>query len=230
MSLMSSPMNNATYPFPSTPPFSQILSTDTPSSVPASAAQSSSPLVATTTLVDSLPEDQTKEHIAHSLAGIGYQEHHCHSLKCSFELALPSDQGHRRPKRAKKIFTTLIDQVSAKRENIIEDLHTLQMLQLAHASRQAFAARVKYRLTCIHELDVMRTVAHDKYEEAITHLNKVDLQVGEMRHFLVTNGTSITSLSALKLSPVPSISDSESSVASVLHDHAPSATSTHPDS
>ena len=104
------------------------------------------------------------------------------------------------------------------------------MLQLAHASRQAFAASVKYRLLCIHELDVMHTVAHDEYEEAVTLLNKADIQVGQMHQFLVTNGTAIASLSSLRLSPIPSISDLESSVASVLHDHTPSTTSIHSNS
>ena len=124
----------------------------------------------------------------------------------------------------------LIDQVSVKREKAVEDLHTLRMLQLARASRQAFAASVKYRLSRIHELDVMRTVAHDEYEEAVTLLNKADIQVGQMHQFLVTNGTAIASLSSLRLSPIPSISDLESSVASVLHDHTPSTTSIHSNS
>ena len=77
------------------------------------------------------------------------------------------------------------------------------MLQLAHASREVLAAKVKFRLLSIHELDVMRTIAHDKYEEAIFDLKKAESQIGEMRHVLTTRGTEITTLSSLKLSPVP---------------------------
>ena len=94
--------NPSLAPAPSTPPSSQISSTDTPSSMPSSAAQSSSPVVATTTFVDSLPEDQTK---APFLVGTSHWERH--ALKRPFNFTLPSDQGPHRPKRAKKVLTTV---------------------------------------------------------------------------------------------------------------------------
>jgi hypothetical protein len=94
------------------------------------------------------------------------------------------------------------------------------MLQLACASREAFAASTKYRLTHVHELDVMRTIAHDEYEEAATLLKNADRQIGELRHFLTTNGTGIVALSSLNLLPVPSHSNTESSVDAISHDRS----------
>ena len=41
------------------------------------------------------------------------------------------------------------------------------MLELAWESLDAFAANEKYRCLCIHELDIMRTVAVDEFEEAV---------------------------------------------------------------
>ena len=48
------------------------------------------------------------------------------------------------------------------------------MLQLAQASHAAFAASTKYRLTHIHELNIMHTIAHDEYEEAAALLKNAD--------------------------------------------------------
>lgn len=87
------------------------------------------------------------------------------------------------------------------------------MLQLARASREAFAAQAKYRLLRIRELDVMRTVAHDEYEEAQFFVRDADRQIGDIRHTLSTLGVPLVddSLSCMvptvKLSPVPSCSD-----------------------
>lgn len=89
------------------------------------------------------------------------------------------------------------------------------MLQLAHASREAFAAKVKFHLSYIHELDVMRTIAHDEYEEAVCDLKNAKSQIGEMRHNLATRGTRIATLSSLTLSPVPQIHSSDSSESSL---------------
>ncbi|KAH0830271.1 hypothetical protein J3R83DRAFT_1636 [Lanmaoa asiatica] len=129
--------------------------------------------------------------------------------KHDFECSLPSDQDPRPSKRLKKLLTT----VSATREKDIEDFHALRMLQLARASREVFSANTKYRLTRIHELDVMRAIAHDEYEEAAALLKNADCQIEELERFLAANGTGITTLSSLNLPPVPaSYSDAESSV------------------
>lgn len=142
----------------------------------------------------------------------GYQKH-------SLTFSLPSDEPSRPSKKAKKILTT----VSAKRDHEVEDLHTLRMLQLARASREAFAAQVRLHRRRIHELDVMRTIAYDEYEEALKLLRQADRQIGEMRHTISSRGTSIATLSSLKLSPVPSTS-SMSSLDGASNDGSASAT------
>ena len=58
-------------------------------------------------------------------------------------------------------------QASAIRSQEVEDLHSLRMLELARASLDAFAANEKYRRLRICELDIMRTVAVDEFEEAV---------------------------------------------------------------
>lgn len=125
-------------------------------------------------------------------SGRGYQ-------KRSLTFSLPSDEPSRPSKKAKKILTS----VSAKRDHEVEDLHTLRMLQLARASREAFAAQVRLRLTRIHELDVMRTIAYDEYEEAMELLRQADRQIGEVRQAISSRGTTIAMLSSLRLSPTP---------------------------
>ena len=61
----------------------------------------------------------------------------------------------------------IMHQASAIRSQEVEDLHSLCMLELAWESLDAFAANEKYRCLCIHELDIMRTVAVDEFEEAV---------------------------------------------------------------
>ncbi|KAI6008952.1 hypothetical protein EDC04DRAFT_2610803 [Pisolithus marmoratus] len=96
------------------------------------------------------------------------------------------------------------------------------MLQLAHASRKAFAAQVRLRLTRIHELDVMRTIAYDEYEEALELLRQADRQIGEVRQTISKRGTTITTVSSLRLSLVPTTS-SVSSLDGISNDRSPSA-------
>lgn len=144
-------------------------------------------------------------------SGRGYQ-------KRSLTFSLPSDEPSRPSKKAKKILTS----VSAKRDHEVEDLHTLRMLQLARASREAFAAQVRLRLTRIHELDVMRTIAYDEYEEAMELLRQADRQIGEVRQAISSRGTTIATLSSLRLSPVPTTS-SVSSLDGVSDDRSASA-------
>ncbi|KAI5987637.1 hypothetical protein EDD15DRAFT_2371997 [Pisolithus albus] len=143
----------------------------------------------------------------------------CAYQKCSLSFSLPSDEPSRPCKRAKKILTT----ASAERGHEVEDLHTLRMLQLARASREAFAAQVGLRLKRIHELDVMRTIAYDEYEEALKLLRQADRQIGELRHTISSRGMNITTLSSLRLSPVPSMS-SMSSPDGASDDRSASAT------
>ncbi|KAI6021939.1 hypothetical protein EDC04DRAFT_2607112 [Pisolithus marmoratus] len=138
--------------------------------------------------------------------------------KRDLTFSLPSDEPSRPSKKAKKILTS----ISAKRDNEVEDLHTLRMLQLARASREAFAAQVRLRLTRIHELDVMRTIAYDEYEEALELLRQADRQIGEVRQTISKRGTTIATVSSLRLSPVPTTS-SVSSLDGISNDRSPSA-------
>jgi len=100
--------------------------------------------------------------------------------------------------------------ISTKRNQDIEDHYSLRTLQLARASREAFAARAKYRLLRIHEADVIRTIAYDKYEEAQSLVKDVERQIGEIRHTMSSSGTTLfqrRDLISVRLSLVPSCSD-----------------------
>lgn len=82
-------------------------------------------------------------------------------------------------------------QASAIRSQEVEDLHSLCMLELARASLDAFAANEKYRRLRIRELDIMRTVAVDEFEEAVVLRKKAERQIGEVRHMLSSGGTDV---------------------------------------
>ncbi|KAI5992718.1 hypothetical protein EDD15DRAFT_2367995 [Pisolithus albus] len=151
------------------------------------------------------------------------RDNSCGYQKRSLTFSLPSDEPSRPSKRAKKIMTT----VSTKRDREVDDLHNLRVLQLARASREAFAAQVRLRLRRIQELDVMRTIAYDEYEEALSLLRQADRQVGEVRHTISSAGTSIATLSSLRLSPVPS-TFSTSSLDGVSNDGSASASPSPP--
>ena len=54
------------------------------------------------------------------------------------------------------------------------------MLQLARASREAFAAHAKYQRLRIQEIEIMRLSAVDDYEEAAAVVQRADHQIGEL--------------------------------------------------
>ncbi|KAG6381598.1 hypothetical protein JVT61DRAFT_195 [Boletus reticuloceps] len=126
-------------------------------------------------------------------------------------------------KKVKTVYTTVglcavawtlfIDgcmQVSARRSREVEDLFSRRMLQLARASRGAFAAQLKYRRLRLQEIQVMHTIAVDERDEAETRLRTADAQIGEVRHILHTNGTALGD-SGIVPSSAGHDSDSESS-------------------
>ena len=78
--------------------------------------------------------------------------------------------------------------MSHKRSSELEDLHSLCMLQLARASREAFAAHAKYRHLRIQEIEVMHLIAVNEYEEAEAAVQNADRQVGEVQHLLTNDG------------------------------------------
>ena len=65
-------------------------------------------------------------------------------------------------------------QASARRAQEVGDLHLLRMLQLARASRSAFATHVTYCCLRLQEIEVMCTIVVDECEEAETCLRKAD--------------------------------------------------------
>ena len=65
------------------------------------------------------------------------------------------------------------------------------MLQLARASREAFAAHAKYQRLRIQEIEIMRLSAVDDYEEAAAVVQRADHQIGELRHTLTSNGRAV---------------------------------------
>jgi len=109
--------------------------------------------------------------------------------------------------------------MSAKRSQDVEDLHSTRMLQLARASREAFAAYAKYRLLRLHEVDVLRTIAYDDFEEAQSFVKDADRQIGELRHDMSSSGVPLfqgRGSASVKLSPVPSCSDASDAEESEL--------------
>ncbi|KAI5994107.1 hypothetical protein F5J12DRAFT_896858 [Pisolithus orientalis] len=163
--------------------------------------------------------------VQHDTISNGFPKNNGHACqKRSFTFSLPSDEHSHPSKKARKILTS----ISAKRDEEVEDLHTLHMLQLAHASHKAFAAQVKLCLMWIHELDIMCTIAYDEYEEALKLLGTVDHQVGEVQQTISSSRTTITTLSSLRLSPVPTTL-SESSLDGISVEHSTLASPGPPD-
>ncbi|KAI6022477.1 hypothetical protein BKA83DRAFT_4493801 [Pisolithus microcarpus] len=102
-----------------------------------------------------------------------------------FQLALPSDTSNGSPhKRAKKLMTTATASISQE----VEDLRSHRTLQLARATRDAFAAGVRYRHLRLREIELMRIMATDEYEEAEALLKAADRQIGEVKHILNCEG------------------------------------------
>lgn len=79
-------------------------------------------------------------------------------------------------------------QISAKSPDDIENLHTLRMLQLARASRDAFTARLQYHRLRLKELELMCSVVTDECEVAETFVKKAEWQIGEIKHILNREG------------------------------------------
>ena len=79
-------------------------------------------------------------------------------------------------------------QESARPSSEVERLHALRMLQLARATRDTFAAHVRYHHLRVRELDIMRTIAADQHEQAETFFKKAEWQVGEIKHILDDEG------------------------------------------
>ena len=65
------------------------------------------------------------------------------------------------------------------------------MLQLARASREAFVAHAKYRCLRIQEIEVMRLIAVDEYEEAEVAVRRADHQIGEVWHLITSEGKAV---------------------------------------
>jgi hypothetical protein len=79
-------------------------------------------------------------------------------------------------------------QESATVSEEVEKIHALHMLELARASRDAFAAHLRFHRLRIKELDIMRVVATDRCDQAEAFLQKADWQIGEVKHILDRDG------------------------------------------
>lgn len=102
-----------------------------------------------------------------------------------FQFALPSDtRGGSPHKRVKKVMTTASASISEE----VETLRSHRTLELARASREAFAAGVRYHRLRLREIELMRIMATDEYEEAEALLKAADRQIGEIRHILNCEG------------------------------------------
>lgn len=99
----------------------------------------------------------------------------------------------------------------------MEHLHSFRMLQLARASRAAFAAKTRFSILRVQELDVLRTIAYEEYEEAQCQLTEADHQIGDVRNILARSGSALFEEPAkfpLRFSPAPSCSDASNSIPS----------------
>ncbi|KAH0834615.1 hypothetical protein J3R83DRAFT_10099 [Lanmaoa asiatica] len=99
----------------------------------------------------------------------------------------------------------------------MEHLHSFRMLQLARASRAAFAAKTRFSILRVQELDVLRTIAYEEYEEAQCQLTEADHQIGDVRNILVRSGSALFEEPAefpLRFSPAPNCSDASDSIPS----------------
>ncbi|KAI6026894.1 hypothetical protein BKA83DRAFT_4588979 [Pisolithus microcarpus] len=74
------------------------------------------------------------------------------------------------------------------------------MLQLAHASRDAFAAGIQYHRLCLQEIEMMRIMVTDEYEEAEALLKAADCQIGQVKHSLNCEGRGAFNIS-IKIVP-----------------------------
>ncbi|KAI6009475.1 hypothetical protein F5J12DRAFT_891582 [Pisolithus orientalis] len=174
--------------------------------------------------------------VQHDTISNGFPKNNGHAhQKCSFVFSLPSDKCSCPSKKARKILTSVSTLCKyphwnlharkldiSQRDQEVDDLHTLHMLQLAHASCEAFAAQVKLHLMQIHKLNVMHTIAYDEYEEALKLLRTADCQVGKVQQTISSSRTTITTLSSLRLSPVPTML-SESFLDGISIKHSTSA-------
>ena len=79
-------------------------------------------------------------------------------------------------------------QESATVPQEVESINALHMLQLARASRDTFAAHLRYHRLRIKELDIMRVIATNRCDQAETFLKKADWQIGEIKHILDREG------------------------------------------
>ncbi|KAF8430679.1 hypothetical protein L210DRAFT_3508208 [Boletus edulis BED1] len=70
-------------------------------------------------------------------------------------------------------------------------------LQLAWASRDTFAASLRFHHLRVKELDMMRTIAANEAEQAEVFLRKAEWQIGELKHTLDVEGTGLLERSIL---------------------------------
>lgn len=86
------------------------------------------------------------------------------------------------------IVLSCVIQESATVSQEVERIRALHMLELARASRDAFAAHLRYHRLRIKELDIMRVVATDGCDQAEAFLQKADWQIGEIKYILNRDG------------------------------------------
>lgn len=77
------------------------------------------------------------------------------------------------------------------RSKEVDDHYSRRMLELSRASYDAFVANERYRRLRLREIDIMRAVAVDELEEAITVRKRAGGQIGEVRHILSISGTAL---------------------------------------
>ncbi|KIJ57942.1 hypothetical protein HYDPIDRAFT_34656 [Hydnomerulius pinastri MD-312] len=140
------------------------------------------------------PSSESKPTEHHNTTYIQSQvPRHSHK-RTRLQFSLPSEEPPQsKPRKKAKILMTT---VSVPRSREVEDLHSLRMLQLARATRDALKAHKTYHRLRIRELDVMRTIAVDELEEAHTLFQQAEKQIGEVRHVLNENGADLSAKSA----------------------------------
>ena len=88
-------------------------------------------------------------------------------------------------------------QTSAMSPDGAQHLHSHDMLQLAWASRDTFAACLRFHRLRVKELEMMCVIASNECEQAEAFLRKAEWQIGEIKHALDVEGAGLLEQSTL---------------------------------
>ncbi|KAH7910712.1 hypothetical protein BJ138DRAFT_1189106, partial [Hygrophoropsis aurantiaca] len=105
-----------------------------------------------------------------------------HPRKRTYMDHISSDKPEeQQPRKRVKVWMTT---PSTTRSDEVENYFSLRMLQLARATRDTFTAKETYQRLRLHEIDIMRSIAADEFEEAISQRKDAESQIFDHVVFL----------------------------------------------